>query len=85
MLAADAEKTVLANTVTEKDKQLAQLAEDIVFFKDALAKVRETCNPLVLLGDANGVGGAEQGIIRWLGSTAAELAESSRDGEAERR
>lgn len=39
MLASSAEKTVLVETVADRDKQLAQLSEDIVFFKDALVKV----------------------------------------------
>lgn len=39
MLASNAEKIVLVETVADRDKQLVQLSEDIVFFKDALAKV----------------------------------------------
>lgn len=40
LLAASAEKIALADRVTERDKQLAQLTEEIGFFRDALAKVR---------------------------------------------
>lgn len=40
MMASSAEKIVLTETVADRDRQLAQLSEDIVFFKDALAKVQ---------------------------------------------
>lgn len=39
MLAVSAEKDVMALAMAEKDKQLAQLTEDMIFFKDALATV----------------------------------------------